>query len=42
MIKGSASDFEVENLHLLLPTKDQELLESKQKHSELEVANAQL
>jgi hypothetical protein len=40
--KGSASDYEVENLHLLLVASDQELLESKQKHFELEVNNVKL
>lgn len=42
MVQGSAFDSKVENLYLLLAAKDQELLDSKQKHSELEVANTQL
>lgn len=42
VIQGSTPDSEVENLHLLLALKDQELLESKQKHSELEIANVHL
>ena len=36
------SGSEVKNLHLLIAAKDQELHKSKQKHAELEVANAQL
>lgn len=42
MVQGSALDFEVENLLLLLGMEDQELLESKQKHSEFETANIHL
>lgn len=40
--QSEAPSFEVENLRLLLVAKNQELLKSKQKHVELEVANAQL
>ena len=39
---GLVPDSEVENLYLLMVAKDEELLKSKQKHSDLEVANAQL
>jgi hypothetical protein len=42
IVQGLTFDSEVGNLHLLLTAKDQELLESKQKHSEFEIANAQL
>lgn len=37
-----ASSSKVENLHLLIAGTDQELLESKQKHVELKVANSKL
>ena len=39
---SEASSSKVDNLNLLIAAKDQELFESKQKHTELEVANAQL
>lgn len=41
-IQGSTSDSEVENLRLFLAAKDQEILESKHKHYELETANIHL
>lgn len=40
--KSEASSSEVENVRLLVAAKDQELLERKQKHAELEVTNAKL
>jgi hypothetical protein len=40
--KGLAFNYEVEILHLLLVPSDQELLESKQEHFELEVNTVKL
>ena len=42
IVQGLTSDSEVRNLHLLPMVKNQELLESKKKHSEFEIANTQL